>query len=381
MTFLDGTLYSCALRAKNGEWDALSRLREDVASRVLPRMIVPPAKDRDERQGLMFRDQGFLGISTFLRSRWTYRPALIDPTYVLDEFGRDTIGHWFTLAIKNAGREGTTIIPCVTLRDLLTSFPAEFVRCVAASHGYFGIVISMAEADDSVELERLADWIKSANFASDRCIAILDFAGADFSDASAVAQVLAATAQSIDDFGPWLQIVFQGSNYPTRNPASPGGKITVARNEWRAFNEAQTLMKDIGSPVIYGDYGADSSQIEFKKAGSRAWPHLRYATDGDWLVVRGAEDVSFAEAMRSVSKAICGSPEFAGSGFSEADRQIALIAAGRSGPGTPTDWRAMNMGHHITRVVADLGKRGGFTVTRLAEQVFAEQGTFFHEVE
>ena len=53
---------------------------------------------------------------------------------------------------------------------------------------------------------------------------------------------------------------------------------------------------------------------------------------------------------------------FFGSGFSDADSRIQKIADGVINAGTPSDWRAINMCHHITAIVAGLGKQLGYSI-------------------
>jgi hypothetical protein len=56
---------------------------------------------------------------------------------------------------------------------------------------------------------------------------------------------------------------------------------------------------------------------------------------------------------------------------------ISDTALGLCGPGNATTWRRINIGHHITRVVADLGPMRGFAISRMSDALPAAQGSIF----
>jgi hypothetical protein len=63
--------------------------------------------------------------------------------------------------------------------------------------------------------------------------------------------------------------------------------------------------------------------------------------------------------------------------FSSADEYILQTAQGQAGPGNATTWRAMNTTHHITRVVADIGRVRGFALQQRASQPSPVQESLF----
>jgi Beta protein len=92
---------------------------------------------------------------------------------------------------------------------------------------------------------------------------------------------------------------------------------------------------------------------------------LRYATDTDWLVVRGDDK---RETIRSVAARIVNSGSFSGEFFSWGDEFIASRARGLAGVGNPMIWRAVNMNHHMTRVTVDLGTLYGTSIPQSAQR-------------
>jgi hypothetical protein len=149
----------------------------------------------------------------------------------------------------------------------------------------------------------------------------------------------------------WPRIILLASNYPRKNPAAGGGEKTISRAEWLIWKRILELDPSVRDYVMFGDYGADNAEIDFDASG-RAITHLRYATETDWLIVRGEDDRG---TIRSVARRIVDSGSFAGDVFSAGDEFISSRALGLGGVGNPMIWRWVNMNHHITLVTTDLG--------------------------
>ena len=177
-----------------------------------------------------------------------------------------------------------------------------------------------------------------------------------------VAPIISGALETLQEVGLWQQLVFQGTNYPDRNPAEPGASYTVPRNEWKAWRQAVRFDPATAEHMIFGDYAADCATMAFGGSGAKAIRHCRYATSEAWLVERGSESGADAAVMRDVCRRIVESGEFSDRTFSSADEYIFKTAQGQAGPGNSTTWRAANTTHHITRVVADIGGVRGFAL-------------------
>jgi hypothetical protein len=117
--------------------------------------------------------------------------------------------------------------------------------------------------------------------------------------------------------------------------------------------------------MIFGDYAADCSKIEFGDGGRRPIPHLRYTTSEDWRVQRGTRTGTNRDCMHAVYSEIVASRDFSGTGFSAADRYIADAAGNKTAPhGNAKVWRQLNTTHHITQVVDDIVRIRGDAIKR-----------------
>ncbi|MEE3624541.1 hypothetical protein UCD39_11145 [Nitrospirillum sp. BR 11752] len=367
-------LYIPALRLKKGELAGLRDLAPDIATHIVPRMIVPPPMERDPSQGDLFTKGSFPDISSTLASHWANKEVLIETTHILDEFGRDQIGLWLPKMFERARDASVQAIPLVSLSDFLNgNVDAYSASANHSSQLKIGIIASSADLADNDSLKRAVDLLQKKNIQPDQSLIIADFHDADFSQVDLVAPIISAVLESLQMLAPWKKIAFQGTNYPEKNPAEPGSYYVVPRNEWLAWQKAVNFDPLTAEHMIFGDYAADCSNLNFGTNKAIAIRHYRYTTGDSWLVQRGLDTGPHKTNMESVCSEILASGLFSGRSFSSADNYIYLTAKGLAGPGNATDWRAINTTHHITRVVNDIGKIKHISFKRKALTPLAEQ--------
>lgn len=360
-------LYVGALRMKAGELMGVRDLAPDVADRILPRFIVPPQSEREnELQARLFSGERFPDISAALTAHWRQREALIETTYLIDEFGRGRLGLWLPRLFESARKADSRPIPLATVHDLLRNDLSAYKACIDTDAPLkFGIVFSSGNLADSEFVTKALDAIGKLGLGPEDCIVVADFHDADFSNPDLVAPVIAGIIEMLRSSAQWQHIVFQGTNYPETNPADPDNSYLVPRNEWIAWRKAIRLEPAAADYAIFGDYAADCAKIAFKDGGSAgAIRHYRYATSEAWLVQRGSDFGTHNANMRKVCQEIISSGQFAGRTFSSADDYIFRTASSMGGPGGAKEWRAVNTTHHITRVVADIGTILGIEIKR-----------------
>ncbi|WP_373852121.1 beta family protein [Bradyrhizobium sp.] len=373
-------LYVCALRMKSGELMGVRDLAPDVADRITPRFIVPPQSERDsELEPRLIIGERFPDVSRALSVHWPQRDALIEATYLLDEFGRDRMGLWLPKMFENARKANARPIPLVAVDDLLRDDLNGYKACIdTAAFLKFGIVFSSGDLGDAEIGHQALAAIEKLGLAASDCMVIADFHDADFTNPDHVAPVIAGVLDTLQSLASWQQIVFQGTNFPEKNPADPGLHAIVPRNEWIAWKKAVGFAPETADHMIFGDYAADCAKIVFKGGGGApAIRHYRYATPNAWLVQRGLDTGTHAAIMRAVCQGILASGEFAGRNFSSGDDYIFRTAKNAGGPGAAREWRAVNTNHHITRVVTDVGGVRGVKFKEAASEPLDDQIVMF----
>ena len=212
------------------------------------------------------------------------------------------------------------------------------------------------------------------------CAVVAEFGGSEFGNPAIVAPIIAAALEMLQDFGPWQQIIFQGTHYPETNPAKDGCVEIWPRNEWLAWQQAVKFDPTTAEHMTFGDYAADCAKMRFGSSNAAAIRHIRWATSDSWRIQRAVKSGKDAQRMRGVFKAISDCDEFAGSGFSEADAYVARAAKDPAAkPGNATTWRQLNTTHHITQAVADIAKVRGIAIKKAPAKEFDAQLSLWTE--
>lgn len=363
---LDGKFYVPALRAKKGELFGLTMIRSDVASKVLPRLIVPPSSERNPDQDVLFGGVGFPAIAETLSDYWYGKSALVDPSHVLDEFGGAAMSTWFVNAIRHADAKGVQILPCIEFERLTGEVRAAFIKVVERTGREFGIAVSLTDMAEPEAISEFVAELSRAGIPINRCIVIADFKDADLSDVELAGAAIEDLLTDLISLAQWGGAVFQVSSYPSTNPApKDGGSVKVPRNDWLVWQRLGQLSPGLRDRLRFGDYAADSSEISQSRARSGAIPHLRYATATDWLVVREKKGPNGRDRIAKVARVIVSAAdEFSGSEFSPADLTIAGWAKGQRVNGAAWFWRALNTGRHISVVIGQIGADMGYEIAR-----------------
>lgn len=357
-------IYSPALRMKAGELAGVLDLAADVAACTLPRFIVPPHSERDPTQPMLLILQNEPDISLALARHWRGRDCFVDATYLLDECGRDRMADWLPRMFARARRAGAYPIPMALLTDLSADQLMAYRACVDPTAALkFGVVVPSGQAEGPEFRHALAAALTGLGLSYDDCGVVIDFSDADLSMPELVEPIIRGAIEDLQDLGPWRHIIFQGTNYPEKNPADHGAMVRWSRYEWTAWRRAVRFESKTADYLMFGDYAADCAKIEFGVGGGRAIRHFRYATEEEWLVVRGSKEGTDQQLMKKVCADLMSSGQFAGAGFSSADTYIARTSQGLAGPGNATTWRQINTTHHITRVVVDIGKVRGISIS------------------
>jgi len=367
MIHSEKVLYCPALRMKEGELNGLRELASDVATYVIPRFIVPPLGERDQKQYGLFAPGKAPDIGGILAKIWSGRRAFIDLSYLLDEAGRTEAIAWLPEIFRRARGMKIRAIPMAKLSDMnaheIPAFKAsidgddklKFALCVASG--------DMVRADFGADIKSA---LAGVGLEASDCAVIADFSDADFSDPDPVAPIIGGALEQLQTLGNWQHIIFQATYYPESNPAVPGESTLCPRNEWLAWRQAVHFDPTTAGHLIFGDYAADSSKMVFGSKGGRPIPHYRYTTATSWLIERGKASGGYLEVMQDVCKRVVKSGHFAGAVFSHADRLIYRTAHGLEGPGNATTWRQINTTHHVTRVVTDVAKVRGIVIREIA---------------
>lgn len=364
-------IYMTALRMKKGELEGLSWLRNDVADCVIPMLIVPPVKERSSSSQESLFDEGksIPDVGGVLSKYWVHRPAFVDPRVLFKEYGKENAVQWLPGLFSRARHLGVLATPVASLVTLETAGTTGFKAAISFSDELmFGLSIQSGDMTDPSLGTRIQTALADLGLKPSQCAVIADFTDADLSEPSLVSPIIRGSLEQLQGLGPWQFIVFLGTHYPEKNPAKPGQTFIQPRNEWHAWIEAVKFDPSTAQQMVFGDFAADSSKLDFKEGRAQPIRHSRYATPSNWLVVRGENEGSDYEVMKNVFERIVKSGAFSGSTFSNADAYIFNVACNNtSKAGNATTWRQLNTTHHITRVVADIAEVRSVPISRIPD--------------
>jgi hypothetical protein len=360
---------------KAGELDGVRRLAADVADLVLPRFILPPRNERDATIPLLFEVEESPDISVALAAHWQQRPVLIDSTYIIDEFGRNKLSVWLPAMFERARVREVRAIPMALLTDLGEQEIPAFRAAIATRERIKLAICVPADQTDEHEFNATMNEVLSRlKLAPNDCAVMVDFGGSEFGDPGIVAPIISGALETLQDFGAWQLIIFQGTNYPETNPAQDDSAAVTTRGEWLAWKEAVKFDPMTAEYLTFGDYAADCAKMSFKKSQAPAIRHIRYATSDSWRIQRAAKSGTDTHRMHCVYRSIFDHHDFAGAAFSQADAFIAHAAKNpTANPGNAKTWRQINTTHHITQAVADIARVRGIAIKKAAAIEFDTQ--------
>lgn len=362
--------YYPGLRLKQGEIFAASKLPPEFQAHVEPFFVVPPPKEYDHELGHIPTVQEIAYITgERIGKYWPMKRAYLDTQYIAEDLGENGLRTLF----RRAQDRNPSIVPVAKIGDLHKPLFRD-IQC--GNDVKLAITVGYEEIDPVA----LTEGLKAVGLSAEDCLLFINFTGAPLDPEISVGSI-SAIFDLCSELGHWKRIVFQGSNFPSKNPAKHGQDVFVQRNEWAVFHAA---LKESGIPpdqLGYGDFAADCGEMNFprKNGGARAIRHLRYTTKTHTLVVRAQQEGTDSILMRNVCQRILSSGHFAGQAFSSADDKIFRIANGLDGPGNASMWREWNTSHHITRVVRDLGAMAGIKFSDTPVTTFKQDDLFERE--
>ncbi|MDF1777984.1 MAG: beta family protein [Rhizobiaceae bacterium] len=362
--------YRPALRFKQGEYNAVGRIRPEMQKHVRPYFILPPLIEKDPELGrILTHDEIAYVTGERLGKHWPRYPAYMDAQYVMAEPSDEAITRLYQVA-RARNEKLIAVIPASDLANplwrslLLGSFPRAAIHLPA----------------ENLDGESLKKGLSALGVDASSCEIFVDFAGLELG-LEDVSDVVSGTFSDLAEIANWGCIVFQGSNFPTTNPAEQGKTQMVLRHEWTVFNAAMRVSDIPAERLGFSDFGADCGQINFptKKGGAIPIPHVRYTTETSTVVIRGKAGGKQSDAMKEVLETLVKRPDFEGRTFSYADQRMWDAANGHATTGSATMWREWNMAHHISRVVRDLAAMAGIVFKEEVEQQEQEQLNMFAE--
>lgn len=348
---MNSLVYTPILKSKLGEAKALNRLDKQTKSKIIPFFDVLALKPNSSSGS---------EVNTFLENQainiavaWNGRgPCYVDLRDI-DPSARGLGGeHPVSIIHNQLTFDQVEFIPVVGAeRD--TAYKLAVRRAV--TQGVDSIAVRLGPEDiqlPSLLFERVTRLISEVG-ASDLLLHVfMDFGSIEHIDSDVILMRVLRALPEVRRLDP-SRIVFSASAFISDMAKVKKGVLkSVSRRDflcWESLNE-------IVSDVHYADYGiVHPGYFDFDPKKIQPSAKIRYASDKEWLIVKGRRWASDTRQYQELSKLLCESHSFRRDGC-WGSKNIVDAALGKPFPRALQEWVTIDQNNHITHTVRQLSR-------------------------
>lgn len=349
--------YVPLLRCKNAELEALWRLFPRDRAHVTPIIEIPrtaylPSRRSPKSAQPKPRNPSHVTVNVLARLEkvWKDRPFFLDLRNLKGaRFHEELV----SLVAAEARKRNLGLIPVASIRD-----SDGLVKALHRSGSYNGLCIRIPELD--LQLADFRDRLRTLLTAVKRRPRTVDLV-VDFAQYYEGSPSYADVCAKIPVPESWRSLTILSGDFPKDlRTFTKGTNEPRLRRDWLRWCSEVSHSTMPRSPT-FGDYTVQFGRYVEPKPGAIPSASLRYTLDDSWLVMRGEQPTAEGPDESQYlmwARVLRDSPQwYAGPDFSAGDAFIAHMATGQHGFGTPSDWLAVAINHHITKTVRQLCAR------------------------
>lgn len=351
----DAFSYMPVLKWRQGEYQALMRLKSNIKDAILPLIVVPPIEyDFEERRPKKTVQDHIEPFAKRYDSKWGTKNSLIDLHDSLEDAAMD---------------DGTLVVEFIF--NSLRSAALNAVPVVKLSRN--GAYLSAIKDILTIDRKGTAIRVKFNQLMTptlDQSIQkLMHYLDVDYPEVDLVidlevpqsfepytdfAKALLNAIKRISGLKRFRSFVIAGMSLNLSEIKIPGGELT--RHEWLLY---QQLQKDLGGlrRPTFGDYTIETPDFISQDMRLINPPgKIIYTTQNTWLIPKGKSFRDNRDQMITHCEAIINSGKYCGQGYSAGDKRIYDTCYGIKNTGNLTTWKEAGVSHHITLVVDQLAK-------------------------
>ncbi|MGB0892974.1 MAG: beta family protein [Parashewanella sp.] len=356
--------YVPVLKAKKGEFDALSNLSSSVTRGMLPLFELPKLTNK------MLQGKLYSSVSNptelFVRNNASNVASVMNGASVmLDiskwspsstiENGEHILG-FYSSQLSNYGCE---VIPVVGYDRWEDKEYSLVLRSLSQRYEKFCIRLESYAFDDMVEvgpfIDMLDEMISYLDLDVSSCSVILDFADVTRMSIIDIEEKAKESIELLSPYGFGFISIAGCSISPDINGMVPetNSEGLVVRKEMAAWQTLKSFHPQ--ENIVFGDYGISSPQVGDEIIAPDANGKIRYTILGKYFVVRGysRQQGEKGAQMYGLCKKLIASPYYLGVSFSWGDNMIARCA-NEDIKGSTTQWVSIDTNHHATFVMQEV---------------------------
>lgn len=352
---LTSDTYVPALRWRQGEYQALLRLADDVKDRIVPFITIPQVEfDFEKQQAKKSVQEHVLPFPGRYKSKWGKRPAWVGVHREIIQEAMENGRNIFTYVFEELCQSGAKAVPAVPLNDDASTIHA--VKAIVKRDS-LGVAISvrledLMKANPDAQVQNLASKLGAELSDTDL---IVDLGAPNFEPYGMFSCALNVVLRKLGDLQGYRNFVLIGTAIPGSFRDIAKGFDEIPRHDWLFY---QTVIANLPAGMRYPNFGdytivhpefAPVDMRKIKTAGK-----LIYATPRSWAVLKGGAFRDNPEQMYGLCADLVGRDIFSGPDYSSGDSYIAKCAVGQEGHSNQTKWKEVAINHHITHALDDL---------------------------
>jgi hypothetical protein len=355
------SVYVPILKAKQGEFDAISHLSERTKQQIIPLFDI---HQQDEKKANSV-ESSLCKVASSIVKVMKGKPIFIDLSQWAPNAQTEGGEHVIPYLRNQLERRGVIVNPVVRYDfwhdpayvDAMKSLHLEKGCNYCVRLNMDNSTIEDVKADPDYVAERLNNIVEQLEINPHDIYLLIDFGDISSSRRSIedIAKQIISLAQNIG----FSQFMLAGASLPTsinhavREQDSEGLVPREEMKTWQALLSENPMLN-----ITFADYGVRNPN---SPDGSKYFSHtngkIRYTIDQKYFIARGHQLYCTGNKFRQfcdLAQVITGSEHYCGKGFSWGDEQILLHSNPDSKTGNQTTWISIDTNHHIETVVMEI---------------------------
>lgn len=325
--------YVPVLKWKQGEWQALGGLDNQIKSATTPLLEMTPSTDSFDTCEDYVQDRALKRLAP----RW-HSECFADVNILLqyDEVSAEEAFNWIGESVKDTD---LTCVPVVWPRH------HHIVEGATELAGKIGRACIRVDRSATIQpgLSTRLDEIATALSLDRGQVDII----VDLQNSLSV-QDARGLLSHIPSPEEWRNIILAGGAF--QRPTGTNVTAMVTRTHLQLWNQ---LRGELHYPLIFSDFGAIEPEYMHIEGYVEVVAQISYTEASSWFVARGERvSVSGWEQTQQLSAQVVNSGHFLGANFSQGDHWIANRANGAGTSGNATKLVEVRQSHHMTHVVS-----------------------------
>ena len=345
--------YIPILKAKNGEFGALSELPIEIKNRISP--LIDVFNTESSSKPLEFRLEK---IANQVKMSWgTNRPIFIDLFGIaLDERISNGL-HPLSFIFDHLKNLNVKAIP-TTGFDRDEAYKEALKKIVNKDNQGVCIRLLKDDMESMDELQyNLESLLSDLHISFENAHLLLDFRFLKIDEIGKSVDMAIDMFRNLPNIKEWHTLTIAASGFPgslAEIGTNTSGRLP--RTELQLWNALIARRREIKRPPSFADYGVQHPDLlELDWGIIPLVSNIRYTVTSEWLIVRGGSNKKYGwQQSHQLSRKLIAMPEYYGESFCWGDNYIADCAHKAVGPGNMTTWRKVGTNHHLTLVSSQI---------------------------